>query len=162
MKSKDALCMFLDTAQHAERHGAVFRTVLHFLRESGIRAELHRYIPGDWDRIQSGGRILTCDELQKEIVSRIRASLNVRPIYLATNFDGFALGVTAAVQGIAPAADIVEILTTCYSEEEMRKSACKRGIEYDRLRHIETSDGGVIRKLREILANEKGILSQNR
>ena len=105
---------------------------------------------------------MTCAALKEEIVSRIRASLNVRPIYLATNFDGFALGVTAAVQGIAPAADIVEILTTCYSEEEMRKSACRRGIEYDRLRHIVTSDGGVTRQLREILENEKDILIPNR
>lgn len=157
-----ALCIFLDNAEHADRRDAACHTVLHFLRESGISAESHHYIPEDWDRIRSEGKILTRAELVGKIISQIRAALNIRPVYLVTNFDGIALGVTSAVQKIAPASDIVEILTTCYSEDEMEKSTAKRGIDYSRLRHIETSDRGVIRKLREKLAPEKEVLSVHR
>ena len=59
----------------------------------------------------AAGRILTPVQMLEEIVSHVRNSLGVQPIYIATNYDGIALGVTEAVQKIAPPSEVVEILT---------------------------------------------------
>ena len=102
MGTKKALCIHVDDSEHANRRDATAHAITYFLKTSGILTDSRHYVSYDRNRIMAAGRILTPVQMLEEIVSHVRNSLGVQPIYIATNYDGIALGVTEAVQKIAP------------------------------------------------------------